>query len=151
MNNVKIKTIVTRHQKQVFFMAGRPQRASSAGAQAGGAGAQAGDPQRASSAGAQARGRQQKASSAGAQARGRPQRASSAGAQARGRHPKVHKTRGRHPKQRAEGGPRRARRQKQVWFTARGRQGCCMACQGGPQASAGGAAGPREAATAAPP
>ena len=78
MNNVKIKTIVTRHQKQVFFMAGRPQRASSAGAQAGGAGAQAGDPQRASSAGAQARGRQQKASSAGAQARGRPQRASSA-------------------------------------------------------------------------
>ena len=72
MNNVKIKTIVTRHQKQVFFMAGRPQRASSAGAQAGGAGAQAGDPQRASSAGAQARGRQQKASSAGAQAGGEP-------------------------------------------------------------------------------
>ena len=142
MNNVKIKTIVTRHQKQVFFMAGRPQRASSAGAQAGGAGAQAGDPQRASSAGAQARGRPQRASSATPSKRPPPQAKCPS---------KVHKTRGRHPKQRAEGGPRRARRQKQVWFTARGRQGCCMACQGGPQASAGGAAGPREAATAAPP
>ena len=176
MNNVKMKTIVTRHHKQgVGDQEGGAQEAGSqglcqdrggaqaggaqaggAGAQAGGAGAQAGDAQRASSAGAQARGRQQKASSAGAQARGRPQRASSATPSKRpppqAKCPsKVHKTRGRHPKQRAEGGPRRARRQKQVWFTARGRQGCCMACQGGPQASAGGAAGPREAATAAPP